>query len=112
MISTHDTALMPDASKLPGLPTGPSVVALSALVVALFLHGNNALAQSGAGATESHYSSSAIHESWETVAPNDEAVVAPSSAAAGVVAVPPYGQKARRASTVPSPGWAMTRTSE
>jgi hypothetical protein len=90
MISTHYRALMPNASTRPGMPTRATVVALSALAVALFLHGNNALAQSGAGATESLYSSTGPNESWST---NDTASVAPSSAAAGVVAVPHYGQK-------------------
>jgi hypothetical protein len=91
MISTYDRAQMPNASKLAGLPTGAPVVVLSALV-ALFLLGNYALAQGGTGGTESHSSPSVPHESWRTVASNDETFVAPSSAA-GVVVVPSYGQK-------------------
>jgi hypothetical protein len=90
MISTHCRALMRNASTRPGMATIATVVALSALAVALFLYGNNALAQSGAGATESLYSSTGPNESWST---NDTASVASSSAAAGVVAVPPYSQK-------------------
>jgi hypothetical protein len=94
MISSQVRAQIPITSKRLRLSPGASVVALSALVAALLLHGSYALAQSGAGATESLYSSSATHEAWGTaVASNDEAFVAPSSAAAGVVAVPPYGQK-------------------
>jgi hypothetical protein len=90
MISTQCRALMRNASTRPGMPARATVVALSALAVAVFLPCNNALAQSGAGATESLYSSTAPYESWST---NDTASVAPSSAAAGVVAVPPYRQK-------------------
>src|SRR6266567_7463603 len=71
-----------------------SVVALGALVAALLLHASYALAQSSAGAPDRLYSSSATHEAWgREVASSDAAFVAPSSAAAGVVAVPPYGQK-------------------
>jgi hypothetical protein len=71
-----------------------SAVALSALVAALLLHGNYARAQSGAGAPAPLYRASATHEAWETVAASsDSGFVAPSSAAAGVVVVPPYGQK-------------------
>jgi len=58
------------------------------------LHASYALAQSGAGARDPLYSSSATHEAWgREAAAGDAAFVAPSSAAAGVVAVPPYGQK-------------------
>jgi hypothetical protein len=96
MISTHDRAQMRITSKWPGLSTGASVVSLSVLAVAVFLHGSAAPAQSGAGATEPLYSSSATHEAWEKVlASNDNVFVAPSSTAAGVVAVPPYGQKSQ-----------------
>ncbi len=71
-----------------------SVVALRALVVALLLHASYALAQSSAGAPDRLYSSSATLEAWGAVAASsDAAFVAPSSAAAGVVAVPPYGKK-------------------
>ena len=90
MISSQGKAEMPITSKRLRLSPG----ALSALVAALLLHGNYALAQSGAGATEPLYSSSATHEAWRTVvASNDDAFAAPGSAAAGVVAVPPYGHK-------------------
>ena len=92
MISTHVRAQMPRNSR-PGLSTRSSV-ALSALAAAVFLHGSSALAQSGAGATERPYGSAATHEAWgSVVASNDDAFVTPSSAAAGVVAVPPYGHK-------------------
>lgn len=94
MISSQVRAQMPITSKRPRLSPGASVVALSALVAALLLHGIYALAQSGAGATEPLYSSSAAHEAWGTeVASGGAAFVAPSSAAAGVVAVPPYGKR-------------------
>jgi hypothetical protein len=62
--------------------------------VAPFFQGNTGPAQSDAGATEPVYGSSATREAWGSVAAsNDEAFAAPGSAAAGVVAVPPYGQK-------------------
>jgi hypothetical protein len=97
MISTYVRAQMPNNSRLV-LSTRASVVALSALAAALFLHGSSALAQRGAGATELLYGSSATREAWGSVvvSSNDNTLVAPSSAAAGVVAVPPYGQKSPR----------------
>jgi hypothetical protein len=70
-----------------------SVVALRALVVALLLPGY-APAQSTAGSRDPLYSTSVDHEATGTeVASNDVALVAPDSAAAGVVAVPPYGKR-------------------
>ena len=94
MVSSQVRAQMPITSKRPRLSPGASVIALSALVPALLLHGSYALAQSGAGVTEPLYSSSATHETWGAVlATSEAAFAAPSSAAAGVVAVPPYGQK-------------------
>jgi hypothetical protein len=53
-----------------------------------------ASAQSSAGSRDPLYSTSVDHEARGTeVASNDVALVAPDSAAAGVVAVPPYGKR-------------------
>jgi hypothetical protein len=93
MISTRIKAQMPITSKRPRLSFGASVVALSALVAVLLLHGSCALAQSAGGAT-ARDNSSEPSELWGMVAAsNDGVFVTPSSTAADGVAVPPYGQK-------------------